>query len=385
MTYHEILNIILTHRKKILKVTILSTVLLFLILFFIYPVTYTAPATILPPENKNQVGSLSNLLGGQDLSGLLTGGFTNANSQLYMEILKSRSASEYVVRKHDLVAYFGKDSEYETTGELTERLNVEVNKEGIITISVDVSTSLLPMFFDNVDNVKKFSAVLTNSFAEALDKINREKLSSKAKRAREYIESELKRTRVQLNSVEIALMNFQERNKTVALPEQVSAAIDAAAKIKSEIMKTEIEIGLMGSNLREDSKELQNLRKKLEQLQEQYNKMELGNQDYLLAFREVPELGKELATLLREVKIQNEVYMLLQQQYYKEKIQENRDLPTVEVLDEAITPLKAAGPRTIFSTVTGGIFIFLTMSLIVVFSERKKVQYLNKNKDRKIG
>ena len=378
MTYHEILNIILTHRNKILKVTILSSLFLFLILFFIYPVTYTAPATILPPEDNSKMGSISSLIGAQDFSGLITGGLTNANSQLFVEILKSRSAAEYVVRKHNLVRYFDKENEYETTQYLTKRLNVEVNKEGIITISVDISTSLIPLLFDNADSVKKFSATLTNSFSEALDKINREKLSSKAKRARIYIENELKKTRLQLDSVEIALMNFQERNKTVALPEQVTAAIDAAAKIKSEIMKTEIEIGLMKTNLREDSKELQTLRKKLDQLESQYNRMELGNQDYLLAFKEVPELGKELATLIREVKIQNEVYMLLQQQYYKERIQENRDLPTVEVLDKAITPIRKTSPRTVFSTITGGIFIFLAMSLLVVFSERKKVQYINK-------
>jgi capsule polysaccharide export protein KpsE/RkpR len=324
------------------------------------------------------MGSLSSLIGAQDFSGLITGGLTNANSQLFVEILKSRSAAEYVVRKHNLVKYFDKENEYETTQYLTKRLNVEVNKEGIITISVDISTSLIPILFDNADSVKKFSAILTNSFSEALDKINREKLSSKAKRARIYIENELKKTRLQLDSVEIALMNFQERNKTVALPEQVTAAIDAAAKIKSEIMKTEIEIGLMKTNLREDSKELQTLRKKLDQLESQYNRMELGNQDYLLAFKEVPELGKELATLIREVKIQNEVYMLLQQEYYKERIQENRDLPTVEVLDKAITPIRKTSPRTVFSTITGGIFIFLAMSLLVVFSERKKVQYINK-------
>ena len=54
--------------------------------------------------------------------------------------------------------------------------------------------------------------------------------------------------------------------------------------------------------------------------------MEMGNQDYLVAFKDVPEIGRELAQLVREVKVQNEVYMLLQQQYFKERIQENRDL-----------------------------------------------------------
>ena len=381
MSYHEIINIILFNIKKIIKVTAFSSFLLFLILLFIYPTSYNSPATILPPDNENQVGSLGSLLGSQDFSGLITGGLSSANSQLYMEILKSRSAAEYVVRKHNLIDYYKKDNFYDAAEELTKHLNVEINKEGIVKLSVEVSTSLIPLIFDDKDTVKEFSAKLSNSYVQALDSINREKLSSKAKKAREYIEAELIKTRTELDSVESALMNFQERNKTVALPEQLSAAIDAAAKLKTEIMKTEMEMGLLKSNLREDSKELMAIRKKLEQLNEQYGQMELGNRDYLLAFKEVPELGKKLATLIREVKIQNEVYTLLQQEYYKEKIQENRDLPTVEVLDEAIPPLKASSPRVVFSTITGGLFIFLLMSFIVILSERKTLLYTKKNKE----
>lgn len=380
MTYHEILNIILFNIRKILKVTILASLILFLILFLIYPITYNSPATILPPDNENQMGTLGSLLGGQDFSSLLTGDMSSANSQLYMEILKSRSAAEYVVNKFNLVDYYNKDNVYEAAEELTKHLNVGMSKEGIVKVSVSVSTSLIPLLFDNKDSVKEFSAKLSNAYVSALDSINREKLSSKAKKAREYIEVELVKTRASLDSVESALMNFQERNKTVSLPEQLSAAIDAAAKLKAEIVETEIQMGLLKSNLREDSKELIAVRKKLDELKGQYTRMELGNQDYLLAFSEVPELGKQLATLLREVKIQNQVYTMLQQEYYKEKIQENKDLPTVEVLDKAIPPLKASSPRVILSTITGGVFIFLLMSFIVILGERKTLLYKNKNK-----
>jgi tyrosine-protein kinase Etk/Wzc len=381
MTYHEILNIIIFNKTKILKTTIYSTLLLFLILFFVYPVTYKAPVTLLPPENDKQSPSLGSLLSGQDFSSLLTGSFSSANSQLYVEILKSRSAAEYVVKKHNLVNYYDKTNVQEAASELSKHLEVEINKEGIIKLSVDVSTSPLPFLLDDKEKIRKFSAELSNSFAEALDKINREKLSSKAKRAREYIEAELFKTRTQLDSVENQLMKFQEINKTVALPEQLKAAIDAASKLKSEIVKTEIEIGMLKQNLKEDNKVLISLRNKLNELKEQYNKMELGSQDYLLAFGEVPELGKELATLLREVKIQNEVYTLLQQQYYKEKIQENRDIPTVEILDEAIPPLKPVAPRVIFSSVMGGVFVFLFISLIFVLSERKTYLYNKEGKE----
>ena len=232
MTYHEILNIILFNIRKILKVTILASLILFLILFLIYPITYNSPATILPPDNENQMGTLGSLLGGQDFSSLLTGDMSSANSQLYMEILKSRSAAEYVVNKFNLVDYYNKDNVYEAAEELTKHLNVGMSKEGIVKVSVSVSTSLIPLLFDNKDSVKEFSAKLSNAYVSALDSINREKLSSKAKKAREYIEVELVKTRASLDSVESALMNFQERNKTVSLPEQLSAAIDAAAKLK---------------------------------------------------------------------------------------------------------------------------------------------------------
>ena len=383
MSYHDILHTIIIYRIPILKVTISTSVLLFLILFFIYPKSYEAPVTILPPEKNNQMGGLSGLLGGEDLSNLMTAGMSNANAQLFIEMLKSRSASLYVVRKHNLIKFYDAKNEIEAAAKLSEKLNLDLSKEGIIKLSVNTSGSWFPIFTSQNDSVRKFSAELSNSFVEALDNINREKLSSKAKRARIYIEAQLQQTKVLLDSAENSLMLFQKKNKTVSLPEQVKAAIDAAAELKTDIIKTEIELGLVQPNLREDSKTLLTLKSKLQELRNQYNKMEMGNQDYLVAFKDVPEIGRELAQLVREVKVQNEVYMLLQQQYFKERIQENRDLPTIEVLDEAIPPLNASSPRLIFSTVLGGVFVFLLMSLLYVANEMKVINFKKKKAEEK--
>jgi tyrosine-protein kinase Etk/Wzc len=371
MTYQDILKIVSLNLNKILKITVLSVAVIFTVLYFAFPVSFKAPVTVLPPEQNTGMGTLGTLLGSQDLSSLVTGGMSNANSQLYMEILKSRSAAEYVVNKHDLTKYYGEDNKYKAAMDLSDHLELEVNKEGILTLSVETKTSLFPLFSGGSDAARKMSAALSNSYIEALDKINREKLSSKARQARQYIEEQLKATRYQLDSVENRLMVFQKTNKAISLPEQVNAAIKAAADIKTEIVKTEIELGLMQVNLQEDNRALIALKNKLEELKSQYSKMEMGSQDYLVAFKEVPELGKDLASLLREVKIQNEVYIMLQQQYYKEKIQETRDIPTVEILDEAIPPLKAAGPRVIFSSVMGGVFVFLGMCLLLVLNVKK--------------
>ena len=377
MSYHDILNIIIFNRNSIIRITAVGTLLILLILIFVYPVTYTSTVTVLPPEKNNEMTGLSSLLSSQDFSGLLSAGSGSANSQLYQQILESRTASVFVVKKLNLTKYFNTGNIYIAAGKLENHIDVEVTKEGIIRLTSNLSTPFFPVFA-NKDTVRDLTARISNSFVEGLDKINREKLSSKAKKARVYIEGQIQKTKVALDSVENLLMDFQKSNKTVSLPEQVNAAIDAAAKLKAEIMKTEVELGLLEPNLREDNKALLALKNKLNNLQEQYNKMEMGSKDYLIAFKEVPELGKQLTNLLREVKIQNEVYTMLQQQYYKEKIQENKDLPTIEILDEAIPPLKASSPRIVFATVMGGIFIFLCSSLIFIVKDRRI--YIIRNK-----
>ena len=379
MNYHEIFNTIIFHRNKILKVTLIATVILFLILFFVYPFTYKSTISVMPPENKTETGSLSSLLSGQDFSSILGGGLSSANSQLFVEMLKSRTAALSVVNKYHLEKYYGTDNKYKAAEKLQDKLEIDLTKEGIIKLNVEVSTSLFPRITSDKDSIRQLAADLSNAYVEALDKMNREKLSSQAKRARQYIEDQLVKTKSRLDSVENKLALFQQKNKAISLPEQVNAAITAAADLKTEIVKTEVQLGLLQSNLREDNQTLVALRTKLSQLKGQYDKMAMGSQDYLVAFKDVPELGKELASLLRDVKIQNEVYLLLQQQYYKEKIQENRDIPTVQVLDEAIPPQQKSAPKTIFSTITGGVFVFLLMSLIVVLNERKT--YWHKSKE----
>ena len=373
MNWHEIINIILSNLKQILKFTFISTLLLFLILFLIVPVTFNAEVTILPPEKNSQLSGLGSLLGNSEINNFMSGGSSSSNSQLYGEILKSRSASLYVIEKLQLIELLGAKNKYDAAEKLQKKLNLNINKEGIIELSVDVTSSFLPLFFSDLNKLKSLSSQISNSFVEALDRINRDKNSSKARNARIYIESQLVITRAKLDSAETSLLEFQKLNKTISLPDQVEAVLKNAAELKSEIAKTEIQIELSNANLFEDSRTYKSLEKKLETLQHQYAKLEMGSKDYMIAFKDMPMLGKELTSIFREVKIQNEVYTLLQQQYYKEKIQENRDLPTVQILDKAIPPTKKSAPKIVLSTMTGMIIIFLLSSLFFIISRKRKL------------
>ena len=379
MTLHDIIHVLLINWKSILKSTLGAAIVIFFYLWLISPVTYNAPVTILPPAEADQMSGLGSILSGSGVGDFLTGKFAPGNSQLFIQILKSRTAAEYVIRKNNLLEFYDEETEYEAIKKLQNDLGMDLSKEGLITLSVNVSTGFLPKIFSDTDSITNLSARISNSFVEALDSINREKVSYRAKRAREYIEAQLMQTKTELDTAEMKLMEFQKENKTISLPEQLTSVIESAAKLKAEIVNTEIEIALLEPNSRPDNKNLLALRKRLNQLLNEYEKFDIDSDDYLLAFSNVPELGMQLSKLFRTVKIKNEVYVLLQQQYYKERIQENRDVPTIDILDEAIPPKKQVSPRLGYNTAVGSVFVLLLVSLFFVIKE-KKLSIFNKAK-----
>lgn len=336
---------------------------------FVYPVTYTSSVTILPPERKKDFG-LGSLLGsGSDFGSLSLSSLSIASSEIYIQILKSRTVGEFVVNKLKLKEKFNVDTEQEAVGKLQNMISTDLSKEGIVKLSVDVTSGLFPSIFTNKDSLKSEAQLIAEAFIDGLNFVNNSKISNKSKSTRIYLEGQLELTKAILDSLERALVEFQQKNKTISLPEQMKSSLEAAAKLKSEITKIEIEMSLLKNDVTEENKYYNSLKKQLEELRNQYYKFDTDKIDYLVSFKNAPELGREFSALYREVRIQNEIYVMLQQMYYKEKIQEKRDIPTIDILDEPIKPDKPTSPRMIFSSIIGGIFIFIGLSAFFLYKE----------------
>ena len=52
-------------------------------------------------------------------------------------------------------------------------------------------------------------------------------------------------------------------------------------------------------------------------------------------------------------------------------------MPTVEILDEAVPPLKKSSPKVLYSSLSGAIFIFLLISLGYIYKQNKN-KFINK-------
>jgi len=71
-------------------------------------------------------------------------------------------------------------------------------------------------------------------------------------------------------------------------------------------------------------------------------------------------LGSQYADLYRQTKIQEAVYEFLTQQYEMAKIQEEKDLPMVRVMDVAVPPERKSAPMRsliVLLSVIGGVVL----------------------------
>ncbi|MFQ5823055.1 MAG: GumC family protein [bacterium] len=371
----DYLTVIIKRRRMIIRNSLIAAVFM-TILSFLLPSTYTATTTLLPPDKGDQQG-LRSLLTNTPMSFFNLPGLQANSSELFVEILKSRTVAEGVLKRkykyknqnQDLFEIWNLDSKEKekTVKRLHKKANIIANEQGVIQISVELKDP-------------KLAAQVANAFASELDKVNQEKSVSKAKNSRIYIEEQLKKTETSLKNASQTLAEFQAQHKAVALEDQTKVAIEKAGEIKGTIMAKEVQFEVALQTMKPDNPVVIRLQKELEELTKQYEHLQFGNdvaleqqRDYFIPFANVPEVGRKLAELIREVKVQETVWQLLNQQYYSTKIQEARDTPTVQILDEAVPPEIRTSPKRKLLVLVGSFLTFcfsVFLAFVLEYGER---------------
>ena len=325
MTVHlfDYVVLLVRHRGLILR-NVLITVAVIFLLSFILPYRYTAITTLMPPADQDKWG-MSGMLSEVAIPGLSLGS-QSSSADLLIEMLNSRSVNEWVLQKkfvykkdtlqlYDALGYASVDL---ALVKIPQRVRFLLSKKGVITIQAEMPS-------------RQLAADVANAYVEALDKVNREKAVSRARNSRVYIESQLSETLGRLNQATRDLADFQRQNQAVALEEQTKSAIERAGEVKGQMIAKEMQLGIMRQTMKPANPLIEKAQREFAELQRLYDRMQFGDvkktQDYDLAFDQVPDLGIHLAALLREVKIQETVYALLNQQFYQARIEEARDNP----------------------------------------------------------
>jgi len=375
------LVLVLLKWKRMIVLLVFATIIASVIYSSLIPKTYTATARILPPQ-KGESGLSGILSGGGAFEGLglsLLGGKSSAD--VYAGILESRTVADILIKRFNLYEVYRQKIADHLYKALAGRTSIQVSrKTQIISVSVD-----------DGDPVR--AAELANGYVEALDQVNRNVNISEGHRKRVFLEDRAEKVKKDLVVAETSLKEFQEKYKIIAIDEQAKAAIEGAGRIKGEIIVAQTELEVLKQFGTERQNEAIMLKSKIAELENQLARIEKGkpdkilgqenkatskeNPDFYIPFSELPELGMQLARLIREAKVQAKVFELITSQYELAKIEEAKDMNTIQVLDRAVPPEWKSKPKRSVIVIVSTLTVFFLAIFLAFFLEY--VDRLRKN------
>jgi tyrosine-protein kinase Etk/Wzc len=334
---------ILLRWKRFIVINFIIVLLLSGIVSFILPKWYKSTASLLPPKQPdifNSLSASSSILKGIGGLGKLGGLGQKSSAYNYFAILHSRTTMENVVRKFDLISVYDiSDSSMEKAiKELDGNVAFEEQTDDNITIEV----------YDK-DPIR--AANLANYFVEVLNEVSIRLGTQEVRSNREFIESRVSETQHGLRQSEEALREFQEHSGMILTPDQTTSA-DAVATLYASKAKMEVEVAIMEHNVIADNPTL--IQKKLELL-------ELNKK-----ISTIPQIGLKSFRLFRDVAIQQKILEFLIPIYEQARIEEQKDVPVLLVLDKAVPAEKKSKPKRSLIIFLAS-FLALTFSILLAF------------------
>lgn len=334
---------------------------------YLIPHSYLSTVMILPADQKNTGMGLATLLSGSlpgGLGGMLPGADAK-NSFLSPEIVLSRTLAESIVASKalDTCRAFMAIKDEEKVEAIQESLNIDTRRSGIVIIEAMWSSEFFPSAEDKTMTAK-IASIIANKASHGIDAIIKNKSMTSARRARIFIDTLLAQNKVSLDSAYTAMQVFQQQNKVLELENQSKALVESAVAAGAELSKAQIELAVAEQQYQSDAPAIALLQKKVSSLKQQYSKVQNGgiaSDAFSIPFSRLPSLSKSYVTMLRDIKIMEQINAYLQSQRTQEYIQEIRDVPAIQVIEAGIPARKQYSPKRL-------VFAFLTMCAVLVIS-----------------
>jgi len=373
----DILDILLllAKHKKFIFFFVLIVSIATVVYVLVVPEYWVSIATILPSQSEK--GALS--FSGSSLLGLgtsfLGGSFHTSGTDL-ITIMKSRTFSEDVIKKFNLTEYMElEDSDSLVVNEKA----LEFLRENIRTLSLDEESGLISISIETKD--KYLSARIANYYRQKLEKYNIENKMSKGKQKRIFLEARVDEVKSTLDSLSQELLAFQKENNIIMLEEQTSAIVQLYSELIIQKNKKEIELEFAKSFSSPQSPNLKKIEHENIVLENKIADLEELNSDskhkYILSLDSIPNKALEFANLKMNLKIQESIFSFLFPQYEESKIEEIKDLPTIEVIDKARPSGLRSKPKRARQCVTNFILAVI-ISIFISFV----IEYISNNVEK---
>ena len=314
---------------------------------FLIPRRYDSIVSLMPPDPMNgSSGAMMALLAGKTSPGMaaMAGNMLGMKSTgaMFVDLLRSRTVQDHLVDRFELQKVYWVRYKQDARKILNDQTAIaEDRKSGVITLTV-------------TDSNAQRSRDLAQAYVEELNKLVSEVSTSSARRERIFIETRLAAVKTDLDDAEKQFGNFASKNTALDIKGQAKAMVEAGAVLQGQLIAAQSELEGLLQVYADGNVRVRAARARIEELKRQLEKM--GGTDASLAsqspapgelypsIRKLPLLGVEWADLYRRMKIQETVFELLSQQYELSRIEEAKEIPTVNVIDPANLPEKKSWP-----------------------------------------
>jgi len=367
---------IIWSNKNILFRNVILTAIVVSILSLLMPKTFKSTAVLMLSKSGSDNTLISQI--GEISIGNFLDDSQNSESNTIFAILKSRTMAESIINKMNLIEIYKTESLEEAVKVVQNNLIFRDLEEGTISISAFSHT---PWISDEMDcnQARNLSVNIVKYIISELDRVNKLFQTDEARYQRLFLEKRHSETIVKLKAAEDNLRIFQNKNNALDLTEQTKAAINIGAEIKSQILIEEVKLGVLNKTYKQDHPEIIKLKMQIAELENQLAVLDknadhsLKNDNNILPkFSEVPDLSIKLMRLQREVEIQSALYLFLSEKYEASKIQEARDTPTIQILDDANLPVKRYQPKRTLMVIGYSLIAFVLSFIYIIIVKFNK-------------
>jgi uncharacterized protein involved in exopolysaccharide biosynthesis len=358
MTY--LITVFVKWRKFIIASALVAAACM-AVISLILPKWYTARTSLFPPETGGGMSSYADIIQSfqMPLFGPLAGGA--APGTIYIDILKSHNIGSQIIDEFGLKKVYGESIMTEALKALYSHCNFNLLDNGLLII-----------FYEDKDPQR--AADVANRFVVLLDEFNRQLNITRASRTREFVEEQLEARSETLANAEEELRKFQEDNETLEIEAQIASSLEVMADLAAQAIAVEVEMEILSQYTSTSSDEYKNKKRRYNELRNQLKKFKVSSardeDDFVRSFfptlDKVPQVTLDFLRLTRRVKIEETVYELLVKEYEKSRIDEARDTPTIQVLDDATVPEIRSRPKRKFLVLVGGLVGFGWSALIAL-------------------
>jgi tyrosine-protein kinase Etk/Wzc len=348
----ELIYFFLQRKFKIL-VSFVLLMALTLYLYFSIPDYYVANVSFIPPPP--EIVTTYN----DSLSSMTASPFSLAPKlslmdpvQIYVEILTSKLVKQDIINKFHLMDEF----------------HTQYNDDALKTLDaitlIKISNGLVAISIKYTD--PKLAADIANAYVERITFVLNNLSAGEIKKGRLFLEKRLSEVRYKLIVANKNLKDFKVKKKMIDITTQSNLLVTNISAIKAKIFEQEGDLAALRATYTDKSPKVRAAIAELETLKTELNKRtqisnQMGSNADGPSLLDIPGVGVDYVDREREVKILEEVYLMLNKEYELSKLKEAKESVTLKVVDRAIIPDKRTNSTSIFK-----IMIITIMCLVLI-------------------